>query len=76
MYKQSSESAHACVVKYIRARLPSQARRAGLSSQTRTCMGTFRGLSEPGSRVKLAEPDSYVYGHLNTAPELFCYTER
>jgi hypothetical protein len=30
MYEQSSESAHACVVKYIRARLPSQARRAGL----------------------------------------------
>jgi hypothetical protein len=27
---QSWESAHACVVKYIRARLPSQARRAGL----------------------------------------------
>jgi hypothetical protein len=41
MYEQSSESAHARVVKYIRARLPSQARRAGLASQTRTCMGTF-----------------------------------
>jgi hypothetical protein len=26
MYEQSSESAHACVVKYIRARLPSQGR--------------------------------------------------
>jgi hypothetical protein len=36
MYEQRSESADACVVKYIRARLP----------------------------VKLAEPDSYVYGHL------------
>jgi hypothetical protein len=33
MYEQSSESAHACVVKYIRARLPSQARRAGLASR-------------------------------------------
>jgi hypothetical protein len=32
MYEQSSESAHACVVKYI--------------------------------QVRLAEPDSYVYGHL------------
>jgi hypothetical protein len=30
MYEQSSESAHACVVKHIRARLLSQARRAGL----------------------------------------------
>jgi hypothetical protein len=30
MYEQISESAHACVVKYFRARLPSQARRAGL----------------------------------------------
>jgi hypothetical protein len=30
MYEQSSESAHVCVVKYIRALLPSQARRAGL----------------------------------------------
>jgi hypothetical protein len=37
-----------CVVKYIRARLPSQARRAGLASQTRTCMGTF---SENRDRV-------------------------
>jgi hypothetical protein len=44
MYEQSSESAHACVEKYIRVRLPSQARRAGLPSQTRTCMGTFRPL--------------------------------
>jgi hypothetical protein len=34
MYEQSSECAHACVVKYIRA---------GLASQTRTCMGAFRG---------------------------------
>jgi hypothetical protein len=41
MYEQSSESAHACVVKYIRARLLSQARRVGLGNQTRTCMGTF-----------------------------------
>jgi hypothetical protein len=41
MYEQSSESAHACVVKYIGARLPSQARRAGLASQTRTYMGTL-----------------------------------
>jgi hypothetical protein len=31
MYEQSSESAHACVVKHIRARLPSQALRAGLA---------------------------------------------
>jgi hypothetical protein len=30
MYERSSESTHACVVKYIRARLPSQARRARL----------------------------------------------
>jgi hypothetical protein len=30
MYEQSWESARACVVKHIRARLPSQARRAGL----------------------------------------------
>jgi hypothetical protein len=43
MYEQSSESAHACVVKYIQARLPSQARRAGLASQIRTCMGIFTG---------------------------------
>jgi hypothetical protein len=41
MYEQSSEYVHACVVKYIRARLPSQARRAGLESQTHTCIGTF-----------------------------------
>jgi hypothetical protein len=40
MYERSWESAHACVVKYIRARLPSQARRAGLASQTRT-MGSL-----------------------------------
>jgi hypothetical protein len=36
------ESTHACVVKYIRAWLPSQAPRGGLASQTRTCMGTLR----------------------------------
>jgi hypothetical protein len=30
IYEQSRESAHACVVKHIRARLPSQARRARL----------------------------------------------
>jgi hypothetical protein len=42
MYEQSSESAHACVVKYIRARPLSQARRAGLASHTLTCMGSFR----------------------------------
>jgi hypothetical protein len=36
------ESTHACVVKYIRAWLPSQAPRGGLASQTHTCMGTFR----------------------------------
>jgi hypothetical protein len=42
MYEQSSESAHACVVKYIRARLPSQARRARLASQARTCMGIVK----------------------------------
>jgi hypothetical protein len=35
------ESTHACVVKYIRPWLPSQAPRGGLASQTRTCMGTF-----------------------------------
>jgi hypothetical protein len=29
------------VVKLIRARLPSQARPAGLASQTHTCMGPF-----------------------------------
>jgi hypothetical protein len=39
MYEQSWESAHACVVEYIRARLPSQAHRAGLARETRTCMG-------------------------------------
>jgi hypothetical protein len=41
-------------------------------SQTRLCVGRKVGsprmrvgwnISEPGSRVKLAEPDSYVYGH-------------
>jgi hypothetical protein len=32
MYERSSEPSHACVVKYIRARLTSQARRAGLAS--------------------------------------------
>jgi hypothetical protein len=42
MYEQSWESAHACVVKYIRSWPPSQARRAGLVGQARTCMGTFR----------------------------------
>jgi CDP-glycerol glycerophosphotransferase (TagB/SpsB family) len=42
MYAQSWESAHACMVKYIRARLPSQARRAGVTSVTRTCMGLLR----------------------------------
>jgi hypothetical protein len=42
MYEQSWESAHACVVKYTRARLLSQARRTGLASQTPTCMGTLR----------------------------------
>ena len=36
------ESTHACVVKYIRGWLPSQAPRGGLASQTRTCMGTLR----------------------------------
>jgi hypothetical protein len=36
-----SESTHACVVKYIRAWLPSQALRGGLASQTRTCIGTL-----------------------------------
>jgi hypothetical protein len=36
------ESTLACVVKYIRALLPSQAPRSGLVSQTRTRMGTFR----------------------------------
>jgi hypothetical protein len=41
MYEQSWESAHACVLKYIRARLPSQARRAGPASETLTCMGPF-----------------------------------
>jgi hypothetical protein len=50
---QSWDSAQACVVKLIRARLPSQARRAGLASQTRTCMGPFRPcghyISEIGS---------------------------
>jgi hypothetical protein len=35
------ESTHACVVKYTRAWLPSQASRGGVASQTRTCMGTF-----------------------------------
>jgi hypothetical protein len=36
MYEQRWESGHACVVKYIRARLPSQSRRAGLARETRT----------------------------------------
>ena len=36
------ESTHACVVKYIRAWLPSQAPRGGLASETCTCMGTLR----------------------------------
>jgi hypothetical protein len=41
------ESTHACVVKYIRAWLPSQAPRGGLASQTRTYMGTFtEGIDE------------------------------
>jgi hypothetical protein len=38
---QSWESAHVFVVKLIRARFPSQARRAELTSQTRMCMGHF-----------------------------------
>jgi hypothetical protein len=42
MYEQSLDSDHACVVKYIRALLPSHARRAGLASPTRTCMGPLR----------------------------------
>ena len=33
-----TESTHACVVKYIKAWLPSQAPRGGLTSQTLTCM--------------------------------------
>jgi hypothetical protein len=33
----------ACVVKYIRAWLPSQAPRGGLASQTHTCKGTVMG---------------------------------
>jgi hypothetical protein len=39
---QEPESTHGCVVKYIRSRLPSQAPRGGLASQTRACMGTLR----------------------------------
>jgi hypothetical protein len=39
--------AHACVVKLIRARLPSQALRAGLASQSRTCMGRLSGAATP-----------------------------
>ena len=50
------ESTHACVVKYIRAWLPSQAPRGGLAIQTVTCM----------DRLLRVWTDSYVYGqHLN-----------
>jgi hypothetical protein len=41
---QSWESVHSFVVKLIRARLLSQARRAVLASQTCTCMGPFRNV--------------------------------
>jgi hypothetical protein len=60
MYEQSSESAHARVVKYIRARLPShQARRAGLASQTRMYMGTLRfSLQEPNQQYKMKQVTS------------------
>jgi hypothetical protein len=36
------ESTRACVMKYIRVWLPSQAPRGGLASQTHACMGTLR----------------------------------
>jgi hypothetical protein len=45
------ESIHACVVKYNRVWLPSQAPRGGLARQTRTCIGT----------------KAYVYGRSPTA---------
>jgi len=41
MYEQSL-GIHSCVVKYIRAWLPSQGPRGVLASLTRTCMGTFK----------------------------------
>jgi len=52
------ESTHACVVKFIRAWLPSQAPRGGLASQTRTCMGSLRPCIE----------DSDVRQHPHNAP--------
>ena len=39
------EPTHACMVKYIPSLAPRvQAHRGGLASQTRTCMGTFKGV--------------------------------
>jgi hypothetical protein len=46
-YRCVGRHAHVCVVKLIRARLPSQARRAGLASQTRTCMGGLSNAATP-----------------------------
>jgi hypothetical protein len=51
MYQQSWESAPACVLKYIRAQLPSQAPRAGLPSETRTLYAARRFVAYPRERV-------------------------
>jgi hypothetical protein len=54
---QSWESAHAFVVKLIRARLPSQARRAGLASQTRRVWAPLPSfLEEPQQIVERKSP--------------------
>jgi hypothetical protein len=54
MYGQSSGSAHACVVKYIRVRLPSQARRAGPASHTFTVPLLFSVSSVATKRVSIS----------------------
>ena len=48
------ESTHACVVKFIRAWLPSQASRGGLASRTHKCMSTLK--MSIHVRVRLASP--------------------
>ena len=51
-----TESTHACVVKYIKAWLPSQAPRCRLATQTLTCM----------DRLLRVWTDSYMYGQTLT----------
>jgi hypothetical protein len=69
MYAQSSESANACAVKNIRARLPSQARRAALASETRTCMGPFRlGPHQIMTQIVTSSLQSLLYGSAGNMP--------